>query len=410
LAKFAARGFPTRREELWHYTDLRPLENGRFSLVPSEPKAEARAAAAALVATQGLDLAGPRLVFVDGHLDPTLSRFASVPGVDVSSLDDTRNSFIAERGAALSTAGSYPLAVLNTAFLQQGTFVKVARAAGDQAPLQFVFLTVGREAAAPQPRIVIELAEGAEATIVQHFLDAPQAAPGWLNLVTEIALAPASRLTLYRVQEHGDAHFHTSLLNARLSQDARLTVGYVERGGRLVRNDIDVTLAEAGAQADLFGLTLGDGAQHIDNHARIEHAAPRTTSTASFRAIADGASHCVFCARVVVRPGAQKVDARQASNGLLLSAKAEIDTKPELEIYADDIKCAHGATVGELDEGQLFYLRSRGMSPDVARAMLTLAFAQAAVERIELAPVGARAIRDFAARLPEAFELGDNAW
>jgi Fe-S cluster assembly protein SufD len=410
LASFAARGFPTRREERWHYTDLKVLEDGRFPLVPPAPSRATQAAARALLEAHSIDVAGQRLVFVDGHLDVALSSFGSAPGLQISTPSDAWDSFSPTRTAAANATRNYPLATLNTAFLQQGALVKVARTHDPQSPLQFVFLSVGGDRSAPQPRIIVELAEGAEATLVQHFLDAPGAAPGWLNLVTEIVQAPASKLTLHRVQEHGAAHLHTSLLNAHLSRDALLTAGYVERGGRLVRNDIDVLLAETGARADLFGLTLGDGEQHIDNHVCVEHAAARTTSAAAFRAIADGSARCVFSAKVIVQPDAQKVDARQATDGLLLSPRAEIDSKPELEIYANDIKCAHGATIGELDEDQLFYLRSRGMDADAARAMLTLAFAQAAVERISLAPVRARALADFAARLPEARASGETTW
>ena len=416
LASFAARGFPTRRDERWHYTDLRLLDEGRFPLVSRAPSAEARAAAATLLETLGIDLPGERLVFVDGHLDAALSRFDTAAGLQISSLTETWDSLdagVIDRAtltAAASTVRTYPLAALNTAFLQHGALIKVGRAARAHAPLQFIFVAVGRDRSAPQPRVIIELGEGAEATIVQHFLDAPQAVPGWLNLVTEVTQAAESKLTLYRVQEHGGAHFHTSLLRARLGRDALLTAGYIERGGRLVRNDIDVVLAEPGARADLFGLTLGTGEQHADNHICVEHAAPRTTSAAAFRAIADDAAHSVFCAKVIVQPGAQKVDARQASDGLLLSPRAEIDAKPELEIYANDIKCAHGATIGELDEEQLFYLRSRGMDADAARAMLTLAFAQVTAERITLAPVYARAIHDFAAHVPEAHAAGGDAW
>jgi Fe-S cluster assembly protein SufD len=408
LASFAARGFPTRQDERWHYTDLRRLDDERFPLVPRPPSPATRAVARALLEAQGIDLAGPRLVFVDGHLDATLSRLATFTGLEVSTPSDAWDAFAPT--AAASTTRTYPLAVLNTAFLQQGALVKIGRASDPRIPLQIVFLAVSGDRSAPQPRIIVELAESAEATVVQHFLDARDAAPGWLNLVTEVVQAPASRLTLYRIQEHGGAHLHTSLLKASLGRDALFMAGYIERGGRLVRNDIDVSLAEPGARADLFGLTLGNSEQHIDNYACVEHAAARTASTTAFRAIADGSARCVFCAKVIVQPGAQKVDARQASDGLLLSPRAEIDSKPELEIYADDIKCAHGATIGELDEEQLFYLRSRGMNTDAARAMLTLAFAQVAVDRIALSPVRARAIADFAARLPEARDSGENAW
>jgi Fe-S cluster assembly protein SufD len=410
LTSFAARGFPTRREERWHYTDLKLLESERFPLVPRAPSKATRAAARALLEKNGIDVGGQLLVFVDGHLDSTLSRFGSAPGLQISTPSDAWDSFTIERAATSNTTRTYPLALLNTAFLQQGALVEIAPSYDPQAPLQFVFLAVGSDRSAPQPRIIVELAEGAQATVVQHFLDAPEAAPGWLNVVTEVVQAPASKLTLFRVQEHGPAHLHTSLLNASLGRDAVFTAGYVERGGRLVRNDVDVLLAQAGARADLFGLTLGSGTQHVDNHVCVEHAAGRTVSTAAFRAIADDNARCVFGAKVIVQPGAQKIDARQASDGLLLSQRAEIDSKPELEIYANDIKCAHGATVGEIDEGQLFYLRSRGMDADAARAILTLAFAQVAVERITLAPVRARALADFAARLPEAPDSGEVKW
>jgi Fe-S cluster assembly protein SufD len=407
LARFAARGFPTRREERWHYTDLKLIENERFTLVPPPPNAAASAAARALLEAQGLDLPGQRVVFVDGHLDARLSRFDGAPGLEISTPSSASDSFAPGRAPAATTR-TYPLAMLNTAFLQHGALVKVERTNDPHRLLQLVFLAVGGDRSGPQPRIIVELAEGAQATIVQHFHDAPGAAPGWLNLVTEVVQAPESRLTLYRIQEHGARHFHTSLLSAHLGRDALLTAGYIERGGRLVRNDIDVVLADTGARADLFGLTLGNGEQHIDNYVCVEHAAARTVSTAAFRGIADGSARCVFCAKVIVQPGAQKVDARQASDGLLLSPRAEIDSKPELEIYANDVKCAHGATVGELDEGQLFYLRSRGMDNDAARATLTLAFARVAAERIALGPVRARALADFAARLPEAPDGAEN--
>jgi Fe-S cluster assembly protein SufD len=407
LASFAARGFPTRREERWHYTDLKVIENERFALVSPEPSAATRAAARALLEAQGLELPGQRLVFVDGHLDQALARVGRAPGLEISTPSHAWEPFAVGRTGA-GTPRTHPLAMLNTAFLQHGALVKVGRSHDPQLPLQLVFLTVGGSRSAPQPRVIVELAEGAEGTIVQHFHDAPQAAPGWLNLVTEVVQAPASTLTLYRIQEHGTEHLHTSLLSARLGRDALLTAGYIERGGRLARNDIDILLADTGARADLFGLTLGDGEQHIDNYVSVEHAAARTASSAAFRGIADGSARCVFSAKVIVQPGAQKVDARQASDGLLLSPRAEIDSKPELEIYANDIKCSHGATVGELDEAELFYLRSRGMDNDAARAMLTLAFAEVAAERIALGPVRARALAGFSARLPEPRDGTEN--
>jgi Fe-S cluster assembly protein SufD len=405
FTSFNAFGLPTRRDERWRYTDLKPLDDDRFSFVPAPPDAETRARVAALLETQDIELDGPRLVFIDGHFDARFSRAAVPPGVAISSLADAWDSFVPQASSnAAEKRPLHPLAALNTAFVQQGALLKLARDVVASAPLHCVFVTAGRDKAAVQPRIVIELAEGAAATVVQHFMDALDAAPSWLNLVTEVTQGAGSNLTVYRLQEHGTEQVHTSLLRARLARDARLTAGYVDRGGKLVRNDIDVALAEPGAQADLFGILLASGAQHIDNSLRVDHAAPRTTSIESFRSIVDDRAHGVFCGKVTVRPGAQHIDARQSSDNLLLSAKAEIDTKPELEIYADDVKCTHGATVGELDEEHMFYLRSRGLSADAARALLTFAFAHVTLERIALPALRKRAIREIAGRLPEGVE------
>jgi len=396
LASFAARGFPTRRDELWHYTDLRTLERERFTFVAEAPSEQTRAAAAAVLAARGVELDGPRLVFVDGYLDPGLSRASAADGVEIRPLPDAWGALVPE--------GAHPLATLNAAFAEHGAVVKIAPRARVCAPIHFIFVGAGREGVAAQPRIVVELGPHASATIVQHFADAPEAAPGWLNLVTDVVAAAGAELVLYRLQEQGAAQFHTSLLRARLARDARLTAGYVDSGGKLVRNDVDVTLAEPGAHAELFGIVLAAGEQHIDNHLRVDHVAPRTTSVEAFRAIVDDKAHAVFSGKVVVRPGAQKIDARQSSDNLLLSAKAEADTRPELEIYADDVKCSHGATVGELDEAQLFYLRSRGLTEDAARALLTFAFAHVSLERIGLAPLRELAVREIARRLPEGIE------
>jgi len=400
FARFAERGFPTRREERWRYTDLKPLLEERFSFQPEAPDAGTRARVRALLAARGVELPGPRLVFLDGWLDAELSREAPPPGVEIERLADAWDR-LPERLEASSS--DHVLATLNAAFVEHGVTLKIARGARAVDPIQLVFAGSGRSRIAAQPRVFVELAEGAQATIVQHFLDLDDAGSAWLNLVTEVKQAAASTLTLYRLQQHGTQALHTSLLRARLARDARLTAGFVDHGGRLVRNDVDVELAEPGAETDLFGVLLADGKQHVDNHVSVDHAAPRTTSNEAFRAIIDDRAHGVFSGKVVVRPGAQKTDARQSSDNLLLSAQAEIDTKPELEIYADDVKCSHGATVGELDEDHLFYLRSRGLPESAARALLTFAFAHAALERIALPALRERAVREIAGELPEPF-------
>jgi Fe-S cluster assembly protein SufD len=406
LAQFSARGFPTRRDEQWRYTDLKALQNEQFELAPERQDAAAQGAVAEIVARETIEGVSSRIVFVDGRLDGSLSDLGGATGVEIANLANSLESFEPERFT--TTVGDeaetlHPLAMLNTAFVRQGALIEIAENVQVAAPLHLLFVGSGR--AAPQPRIVIKIEAGASAVIVQHFVDTDEAASGWLNLVTDTVLAPDSRLMLYRLQAHRTRQFHTSLLRARLGRDSRLTAGYVDHGGKLVRNDIDVTLAEPGAHADVFGVVLAGGDQHIDNHVRVDHIAPRTTSIETFRAIVGDHAHGVFSGKVVVRPGAQRIDARQNSDNLLLSDKAEINTKPELEIYADDVKCSHGATVGELDEGQLFYLCSRGIGADEARKLLTFAFAQVILERIEPPQLRERAGKAISEQLPNAFDM-----
>ncbi len=400
LARFVAGGFPSRHDEHWHYTDLRALQAERFNLVPAAPSAAARGIVQAALAEQGLGGARPRLVFIDGHYDETLSDSLESGGILVENL---ATAGPAEPDAAAASAASRPgppLALLNSAFSAQGVRLHAARGYRAGAPVDLVFVGSGAPGQAPQPRVVIALEENAEVEIVQHFLG-DSAASGWLNLVVEVAQAAGSHLTLYRLQEEGPRQFHTALLRARLARDAELTMGYVDIGGRLVRNEIDIELAEPGARADVFGLLFASTDQHIDSQVRIDHQAPHTSSVVASRGLAEGNGRGVFCGKVVVRPGAQRIDARQSSDNLLLSEKAEIDTKPELEIYADDVKCSHGATIGELDENQLFYLRSRGMAEREARGLLTFAFANTALERIGPTDLRERAAFAVAGQLPD---------
>lgn len=395
LEHFNARGFPTRRQEQWKYTDLKPIADGRFDLVPAQPAAEGRAAAAACIAGAGLDLNGPRLVFVDGHLIAELSDdFGELP-IEVAPLDE-----LWAGGAGRPEQGdAHVLASLNAAFMQRGCHLRVPQGERVEAPVIMIFVSSPAAHLAPQPRLRVDVESRAQATLVQHFVDAGNPA-AWTNVVTEVREADGAGLTLYRLQEHGNGHCHTSLLDARLERDARLSAVYVDLGGRLVRNDLDVTLNAPGAETELAGLFLAESGQHIDDHLRVDHRAPHTRSMEAFRGIAAAKGRGVFNGKVIVREGAQQIDARQSSDNLLLDRGAEIDTKPELEIYADDVKCAHGATVGELDEEQLFYLRARGVAEDAARALLTFAFANRVIEHIGLTPLRDHVARRVAGVLP----------
>jgi Fe-S cluster assembly protein SufD len=276
-----------------------------------------------------------------------------------------------------------------------------ARIAG---AIRLVLVASGTPKVVAQPRIVVELGRGAELTLVQHIVDAADT-DGWLNVVTEIALGEDSRLEFYRLEEHGLRHAHTSLLAVDLAARASASLGFFDLGGRLVRNDIDVKLREPGAALDLYGLLLAGEGQHVDDHTRIDHIAPDTRSSEAFRGVIGKRGRGVFNGKVVVHRGARGIDARQTSDNLLLSDQAEIDAKPELEIYSDDVKCSHGSTVGELDAEHLFYLRSRGIDEAAAREILTTAFAATVLERIAAKDVRASVADKVGARLRTLAEV-----
>jgi len=394
LAELAAAGWPQRRRERWRYTDLEPLAQAGFDVAPAAPgDAELQAAGALLASLTG---AAPRLVFVDGNFSRELS--SSMPsGMEALDLDAQWGEFDSRWAGHIVTT-EHPLAALNTAFSQRGLWVRVHAGAHLREPVHIFHIGSNRPQLAAQPRVVLEIGEGARLTLIEQIVDAG-AGSGWLNAVTQIRQGPRSSLDLYRLQQHGERQAHTSLLAADLATDAELRVGYVDLGGRLVRNDVDVALRERGARVELFGLFVAGAGQHLDNHTTIVHAAPETRSDEAFRGIIGDHGRGVFNGKVVVRPKAQRIDARQTNDNLLLGARAEIDTKPELEIYADDVKCSHGTTVGELDPDHLFYLRARGIDADDARQMLTTAFAASVLERVRDEPWRARLLDLVTARL-----------
>ncbi len=221
------------------------------------------------------------------------------------------------------------------------------------------------------------------------------------NAVTELELAEGSRVDHYRLQEESRACFHVGSMHARVERDACFVSHNLQLGAAMGRVDIDVELSEPGAQVTLNGIYFVDGRRHVDNHTRVDHFAPYTASDENYRGIVDERGRAVFNGKAVVHQDAQKIEAHQSNRNLLLSEQAEVDTKPELEIYADDVKCSHGATVGQLDANALFYLRSRGIDQKVARGLLTFAFAETVASRIALSPVRRRVESRIARSIPE---------
>ena len=397
LAALGTAGWPTRRRESWRYTDLEPLAAAKFDLVPDPIDRDTVAAARRLLSDSSFGDSERQLVLLDGERVDGLGA-SSVADVEVTSPDARWDELVAAFAKPIGAA-EYPLAALNTAFSRGGLWIRVPAGVAVRAPIHLVLVGSARSRIAAQPRIVIELELGAQATFVQHFVDCAADSQGWSNVVTHVRQAAGSRLAVHRLQRHAHGVAHTSLLSAELAESAELSAGYFDLGGRLVRNDIAIGLRGAGARADLFGLLLAGKDQHVDDHTLIRHAAGATVSSENFRGIIGNRGRGVFNGKVVVEPGCQRIDARQNNDNLLLGEQAEIDTKPELEIYANDVKCSHGSTVGELDAEQLFYLRARGLSDGEARSLLTTAFAATIVEQIADADLRDRTLAHVTARL-----------
>jgi Fe-S cluster assembly protein SufD len=388
LARFEAEGLPTRRHEDWKYTSLRPLEKQDF--LPAPEAAPAADALARESAIPGLETV--RLVLVNGRFSAELSNADDLPeGVHLSSIAGLMRDDPARLQRRLARATDFGFSssftALNTAFVEDGALLELDAGTVLERPIEVLCLSVrDSEAVVFHPRLLVFCDENSRAVLLEHHVGASGAA-NFNNAVTEIRLEKGARLDHYRLQRESRDGFHIASLYASQAGGSHYVNHNVNLGGLLVRNDINSRLEGEEASTLLAGLYLVDGQQHVDNHTCIDHAAPHTRSEEIYKGVLSDQGRAVFNGRVVVHKDAQKIDARQNNDNLLLSRKAEIDTKPELEIYADDVACSHGATVGQLDADALFYLRSRGIDEAKARDLLIFAFAESLIERMALAPV-----------------------
>jgi Fe-S cluster assembly protein SufD len=334
-------------------------------------------------------LAATRLVFLDGHYAAGLSAIGPQPeGVAIGSLAEALGSQAERIAPNLGQGASEEanaFAALNTAFFQDGAFVLVSAGTFVAAPIHLLFLSTGREAGATShPRNLILAEAGSRVTVLETYASLGEA-PGLTNAVTELALGEGALAEHCKFQDESLNAFHIAALRFRLGRSSNLTAHSLALGARLSRNNIRATLAGEGVECVLNGLYLTRADQLADHHMLVEHAQPHCQSHEYYNGILDGRSRGVFHGRILVRPAAQKTDAKQTNKNLLLSEEATIDTKPQLEIYADDVKCTHGATVGQLSDESIFYLRSRGLGLETARRMLIHAFAGEIIERIRCA-------------------------
>lgn len=385
LAEFLKQGFPTQRNEEWKYTSLRRLESRTF--VPS-----ARAPVALDAARQPwVAGVGLRIVLVNGHWAPSLSSMAAQPpGTTIVTLAEWIKH---EPAAALdyllraSERAVSSLEQLNTAFFEDGLVVQLAPNVHVDEAVHIVHVwTNTAQPSMSHPRLIIRAGRHSRCTIVEQYVFQGEV-ESFTNSVATIELEAGAQVRHYRLQQESLRSFHIGHVNVCVREHARYSGHDFSLGGALSRLKVAAYLQESGAHAELHGLIAPMGTQHIDTHTLIEHIAPHTTSGEDYRGIADGRGRGVFNGKVLVHAGAQKTDARQSSRNLLLSATAEIDAKPELEIYADDVKCSHGATTGQLDATALFYLRSRGIPEAQARVLLIHAFAQSVLTSVESRPV-----------------------
>jgi Fe-S cluster assembly protein SufD len=378
------RGFPTLKDEDWKYTRLGPLLD-----VPFE-RAEARAGrrvSSSTVEALTIDATSIRLVFINGFFAPELSSMTEVPdGVTVTNLA----SVLAEGGAGLEPFFSHPFgehdhafAALNTCLFEDGAFIHLPAGSLVTAPVELVFFSDAQVSpVVSNPRSLILAESGSRVAVVETYAGTTGAVM-CTNALTQVALGEGAQVEHYKIQDEPDTAFHLSLLDVRQGPDSRFSSGSVELGSKIARNEVRVRLEGDGADVAIDSLYLPFGDQHHDNPILIEHAAPRCTSRQLYKGIADDRGHGVFNGHIIVWPGAPGTDASQTNKNLLLSDHAEIDTRPRLEIFTDDVKCTHGAAVGSLDEEALFYLRSRGVPHEAARALLTYAFAR---EMLDLIP------------------------
>jgi Fe-S cluster assembly protein SufD len=382
MARFQALGFPTTKNEDWHFTSVAPIADRAFRLAPLEVRGVKRSDLARFNFGEN---GWHTLVFVNGTFSEDLSSAAVLgKGVRVSSLARAIKSGTAgiERHLGkIATFEQHTFTALNTAFINDGAFVELAADAIVEQPIHLVFVSEGEGVS--HPRNLIVAGRHSRATVIESYVSLRDSGY-FTNAVTEVSLGEGAHLDHYKLQRESESAFHVGTVQIREARDSQLHSFSLAVGGSLARTNIYTSLDGDAATCTLNGLYLTDGTQHIDNQTSIEHIAPNCPSHELYKGVLDGRSHGVFNGKVYVHPEAQKTDGKQSNNNLLLSPSARVDTKPQLEIFADDVKCTHGATVGRLDDLAMFYLNSRGIGPETARMLLTYAFAADVLETIEL--------------------------
>ena len=377
--RFAAAGFPTVRQEEWRFTNVAAIADTPFRLAENHPTN-----AAELLARVRIPDTEARIVICNGHFAPELSDLTTRTPRLVAGNLATAIAHNRPECALLGQAWEHtPFVALNTAFLEDGAFVVIPAGVVVERPIHIVAINGGAGRSMAHPRTLIVAGANSQVRIAQTFLGAA-GEMHFTNAVTEVALGENAHVDLYSDQRETDSAYHVAAINVQLQRSATFRSRTVTLGGKLLRNDIVARLDGEGAHCALDGCYLVDGERMVDNHTTIDHATPHCTSHELYKGILDGKARAVFNGRIIVREDAQKTDAKQTNRALLLSDDATINSNPQLEIFADDVKCTHGAAVGQLDEEAMFYLQARGLTRVEARDMMLHAFAGEVIEGLKI--------------------------
>ena len=389
LAQFAKQGFPTSRDEDWKYTNATPLTKRNFKYFP----AHIDNSVAPSIPTQLLiEPAAQRLVFINGHFAPQLSALAALPhGVTITNLANAlvqQPQLLEPYLGQLADQKTAGFTALNTAFIQDGVFIHLPPNVSLTQPIHLLFLTSQQQDLSFHTiRNLIIIEENSQATIIEDYANL-ESNSSFTNTVTELSIGKHATVAHYKLlREDEQQAYHVGTIQVQQHLHSHFTSLSFALGAALARSDINVVLAAEHAECNLNGLYLTTGKQHVDHHTLVDHTKPQGTSRENYKGVLADSSRAVFNGRVIVHPGANKTDAEQSNKNLLLSNNTEIDTKPQLEIYNDDVRCMHGATVGQLSEDSLFYLRARGIAAQDAKRMLIYAFIREILELVPLLPL-----------------------
>lgn len=394
MSRFEELGFPSTKDEEWKYTNVAAI--ARTNFIPWQTAEAGGSDSVELAAFSAAEARDSQLVFVNGRLRDDLSSLTALPeevvAIDLSrALADERYSEIVWTHLAQHADHiANGFVALNTAFISQGAFVYVPKGVTVSVPLHLLFISDASDKhRVTFPRVLVVAEENSNTTLIESYVNTRDT-PYLTNAVVELVLKDGARIEHYKVQRESHEAFHVATTVADLGSNSSYDSTAITLGAQLSRHDVQVTMDHEGAECWVDGLYLVSAGQHTDTHSVIDHRKPHCTSHQLYKGILDGKSRAVFNGKVFVRHDAQKTDAMQTNKNLLLSNEARVDTKPQLEILADDVKCAHGAAVGQIDEDELFYLKARGIHPDLARNLLTYGFAEEVIGKIKVDSIRAQ--------------------